>query len=143
MPLQANAARFQDPPQGDALTVYLVEDSAEVRERLKCLLDRMRGIRVTGCAARADVAIADILAQRPDVSILDISLAQGTGFDVLRALHRSAPEIAVYMLSNFAMPEYRLHSAQLGALDVFDKSFEIETLCAALADRAAAREPRP
>ena len=40
------------------------------------------------------------LLTEPGVVLLDISLAAGSGFDVLRAVRPQAPEIDVYVLSN-------------------------------------------
>ena len=105
-------------------TVYLVEDSALVRERLLEMLDAVPGVRVAGMATRADRAIKDILAVRPDVVVLDVRLEQGSGFDVLRALHAQAPDIDVYMLSSFASDPYRHLARQLGARDYFDKAVD-------------------
>jgi DNA-binding NarL/FixJ family response regulator len=105
-------------------TVYLVEDSPLVSERLLELLEGVPSVRLAGHATRADDAIRDILAERPDVVVLDIRLAQGNGFDVLRALHEQAPEIDVYMLSSFASDPYRHLAARLGARGFFDKATE-------------------
>jgi DNA-binding NarL/FixJ family response regulator len=45
--------------------------------------------------------LAAILAKRPDAVLLSLRLAEGTGFQVLAAVRRHAPEIAFYVLSNF------------------------------------------
>lgn len=105
-------------------SVFLVEDSPLVAERLLEMLENVPGVRIAGRAAGADEAIRDILAAHPDVVVLDIRLAQGSGFDVLRALHDRAPEIEVYMLSGFASEPYRHLAARLGARGFFDKSTE-------------------
>jgi len=118
-------------------TVYLVEDSALVRERLLEMLDAVPGVRVAGMATGADRAIKDILALRPDVVVLDVRLDQGSGFDVLRALHAQAPDIDVYMLSSFASDPYRHLARQLGALDFFDKAVNFGRVCDIVAARAA------
>ena len=115
--------------------IFIVEDSALVRERLLELLGEVPESRVVGVAAGADEAIRDILAGRPDVVLLDLSLAQGSGFDVLRAVHEAAPEIDVYMLSSFATEPYRRLAARLGARDFFDKSSEFQRVRDTLAAR--------
>ncbi|HET7198880.1 MAG TPA: response regulator, partial [Burkholderiales bacterium] len=84
------------------MQIYIVEDSAAVRSRLESLLGEVPGAQVAGSAAGATQATREILELRPDVVILDLNLAEGGGFDVLRALRASAPEIDVYMLSNFS-----------------------------------------
>lgn len=119
------------------LKVFLVEDSPILVDRLRALFSTIDGVSQVGHAAGASIAIHRILAERPDVVVLDIKLDQGTGFDVLRALHEQAPEIAVLMLSNFATEPYRRLAAELGAQDFFDKSTELEDMRAAIAGRAA------
>jgi len=119
------------------MDVFLVEDSAQVVQRLEELISAIDGVRTVGSAARADEAVRSVLALRPDAVLCDISLAQGSGFDVLRALREQAPEVEVYMLSNFASGPYRRLAERLGARDFFDKSTEFERMRDAVAARAA------
>ena len=118
--------------------VFLVEDSVPVRERVAALLETIKGVdTVVGSAATARDAESAILASRPDAVLLDIKLGQGSGFDVLRSLREQAPQIEVYVLSNFAAPAYRQLAASLGARGFFDKTTEIESMCRTIAERAA------
>lgn len=122
-----------------AVDIFLVEDSAQVVERLEEMLAAIDGVHTVGNAARADDAIREVLSLRPDTVLCDIGLAQGTGFDVLRALHEQAPGIAVYMLSNFATEPYRRLAARLGATGFFDKTTELASMRDTVAARAAGR----
>lgn len=118
--------------------IYLVEDSAFLRQRLEALLRSVPGVRIVGHAGDARVAIDEILARKPHIVLCDISIAGGTGFDVLRALRDKAPQIDCFMLSNFATQPYRRLAAELGACDFFDKSNEFECVRDVIAQRAAA-----
>jgi DNA-binding NarL/FixJ family response regulator len=122
------------------MEIFLVEDSSLVRARLAALVDAVPGASVVGEADRADSAIRDILALRPDLVLLDINLAEGSGFDVLRAVCRQAPEIDFYMLSNFTADPYRELAERLGAREFFDKSKEIERARELIAQRAAVHQ---
>jgi len=123
------------------MEIFLVEDSLPVRERLAAMLDAIPGATLVGEAADADGAIREILARRPDVVMLDLGLAGGSsGFDVLRAVRRQAPDIDFYMLSNFAADPYRQLAERLGACDFFDKSRELERVRELIAQRAAAKQ---
>jgi len=122
------------------MEIFLVEDSSLVRARLADMLDTIPGAHVVGEAGQAQAAIRDILALRPDVVLLDINLAEGSGFDVLRAVCRQAPEIDFYMLSNFAGDPYRQLAGRLGARGFFDKSKEFERVRDLIAQRAAAKQ---
>jgi DNA-binding NarL/FixJ family response regulator len=108
-----------------------------VRERVVALLASIEGVATVGTAATASEAERDILATNPDAVLLDIKLAQGSGFDVLRALRAQAPQIEVYVLSNFAAAAYRQLAASLGARGFFDKSTEIEAMRRTIAERVA------
>lgn len=133
-----NAVR---PPSdlSPALRVFVVENSPLVRERIEGMLASIEGVRSVGHAAGADEAIHEILDLHPDAVVLDVRLAQGTGFDVLRALRKQAPEIAVYMLSNFATEPYRRLAARLGVAGYFDKTTQFERVCEVLAGSAVRR----
>lgn len=121
------------------MRVFLVEDSRPVRERLAAMLQALPGTEVVGHASGADGAIRDILAAMPHLVLLDVALAQGSGFDVLRAVRPSAPQIDFYLLSNYAAYPYRQLAETLGARGFFDKSKEFERVREVIARRAAAQ----
>ena len=115
------------PPRHSAvMQVFLVEDSVMVRERLESLLAEIPGTEIVGRAAGAQAAIRDILQARPDLVVLDVQLAEGSGFDVLRALHAQAPELDVVMLSNYSSDPYRQIAERFGARAFFDKTRDFE-----------------
>jgi len=117
--------------------VFLVEDSPLVCERLEAMFASVAGAITVGRAAGADEAVRKILSVRPDAVVLELKLAQGSGFDVLRAVREQAPEIDVYVLSNFSGDPYRRRAEHLGARGFFDKTIEFERVRDTLAARAA------
>ena len=120
------------------MEIFLVEDSAPVRARLAEMLGAIPGATLVGSAVNADDAIRGILALRPQVVVLDLSLAGGSsGFDVLRGVRGAAPEIEFYMLSNFSADPYRQLAERLGVRDFFDKTREFERVRDVLTSRAA------
>ena len=108
------------------MQVYLVEDSPLVQQRLLAMLQEIPDTTVVGTAARAEDALSGILATRPDLVVLDVQLKEGSGFDVLRALHARAPELDVVMLSNYSSYPYRQIAERFGARGFFDKTREFE-----------------
>jgi two-component system response regulator DevR len=120
-----------------ALRVFLVEDSEMVRTRLERMLDAIPGVRTVGHAGGALEAIRSIHAAHPDVVLLDLSLAQGSGFDVLGGLRDLAPAPEIYVLSSFAGGPYRDLALRLGADDCFDKTSDFERVRDLVAQRAA------
>ncbi|HEY6966296.1 MAG TPA: response regulator [Burkholderiales bacterium] len=105
--------------------VFVVEDSPRIRERLDELIANAGAVSV-GHAANVGPASRAILETRPDIVILDLQLADGSGFDVLRAVHDVAPEIEIYLFTNFAADPYRQLAERLGARGFIDKSREFE-----------------
>jgi len=103
--------------------VYLVEDSASIRERLVEML-ASQGITVVGEAESPSEAIAGIRRSRPDCVILDLKLTGGSGIEVLSKLHPEFPEITFIVLSNHADPPYRRRCEAAGARYFLDKSTE-------------------
>ena len=125
------------------MDLYLVDDSAMVRKRLEALLAALPGVTIVGHAEGADEAIRGIHELRPDMVLLDLRLAQGSGFDVLRAVRELSPGVQVCMLSNFASEPYRRAAVQLGALDFYDKTRDFERVRDLVAARARESAAQP
>lgn len=134
---RAAASRGAKHPHTRAVKVFLVEDAPLLRERLEAMLNAIPGVQTVGHAAQAEPAVEGIVRAGADAVVLDIQLAKGSGFDVLRALQSRAPHIAVYVLTNFATEGYRKAAERLGARGFFDKSNDFGVLREALAAGAA------
>lgn len=113
-----------------SMAIFIVEDSAAVRERLVEMLSDAGGMHVVGEADNYRDAVAGILKTRPDIAILDIKLAdeQGSGIDVLAAVKRELPALRGIMMSNYASPQHIKASAEAGAAYFLDKSSEFEQI---------------
>ncbi|HEX7588921.1 MAG TPA: response regulator transcription factor [Anaerolineae bacterium] len=99
-----------------------MDDSILMRERLARVLSNVQGVQIVGEAVEADAASISILQLHPDVVILDIELARGTGMDVLQTIKKNKPSPVVMMVTNY--PEFRAKCLQAGADYFFDKSTE-------------------
>jgi DNA-binding NarL/FixJ family response regulator len=110
------------------MKVFLVEDAPLLRERLEAMIEAIPGARVVGHASGAAEAVRAILAARPDAVVLDIHLAEGNGFDVLRGLGAAQARLPVFVLTNYPSEAYRQTAARLGARGFFDKSHEVHRL---------------
>lgn len=111
------------------MRVFVVEDSQPVRERLVEMIREIKDVDVVGEAATQDAAVSGILATRPDVAILDISLGEGgNGIEVLVQVKRELPALKGIMLTNYASPQHVKASADAGADYFLDKSSEFEKI---------------
>jgi DNA-binding NarL/FixJ family response regulator len=118
-------------------TALLVEDDPEVRARIKDLLESQTPLKVTGEAAGADAAMATLANAPASVVVVDLVLAQGTGFDIIRQCQALPSRPAcIVLLTNYCTDEIRRKARALGADHVFDKSLELDELVKALATPA-------
>ena len=110
------------------MKVFVVEDSAAVRERLVELIRDVKDVEVVGEAATYETAVAGIINTRPDVAVLDIKLANenGSGIDALVEVRKTLPGIRAIILSNYSTPQHLKASADAGAEYFLDKSSDFE-----------------
>ena len=110
------------------MKVFVVEDSAAVRERLVEMIRDIKDVEVVGEAATYDTAVAGIINTRPDVAVLDIKLANetGSGIDALIEVRKTLPGIRAIVLSNYTTPQHLKASADAGAEYFLDKSIDFE-----------------
>lgn len=104
------------------LTIFVVEDSPPVRDRIREVVDEIPQAILVGEAESEQDAVTGIAATRPKLVILDINLREGTGFEVLRQVKASAPDTIVAVVTNFSSIEFREKCKQLGADYFFDKT---------------------
>ena len=122
------------------LTVFLVDDSPLVRERLGALLAKVDGVQIAGSAEDAIAAARGIRRCKPDVVVLDISMPGGNGIALLATIKELKPSPLAVMFTNFPYPQYRDECSRLGADYFFDKTFEFEKIIDTI-DHLA-RQPR-
>jgi two-component system response regulator DevR len=85
-----------------ATRVFLLDDHELVRVGLRTLIDAEEDLSVVGEAATADEALARIPAARPDVTVVDLQLAEGEGIEVCREVRSRYPEVRCLVLSAFS-----------------------------------------
>src|SRR5207248_9964808 len=79
--------------------IFLVDDHPLVREWLTNLINEQSDLTVCGEADTRPQAMQAMLALKPDVAIVDISLKDSSGIELLKDLKQTAPGIAVLVLS--------------------------------------------
>lgn len=106
--------------------VFLVEDSPIIRERLIESLSAPDRIEIVGSADNEGAAVAALADSQWDVLVLDLQLKRGNGLGVLKAVgpEDRARGAKVIVFTNYAFPQYRAKSEQLGADYFFEKARE-------------------
>ena len=75
-----------------------------------------------GEAGKVGEAIDGIRTTHPGAVILDLQLEDGSGLDVLKAVHPASPALHVAVLTNYATDQHRRACMDAGAEYFLDKS---------------------
>ena len=118
-------------------SVFIVDDSDSIRQRLIAMLETMADVSIVGEARSAAEAIDGILATHPDSVLLDLNLGASSGMEVLSTVHRQLPVVEFVVLSNHSEPQYRRACAKAGARYFLDKSTEFDCVRTVIAQIAA------
>ena len=101
--------------------VVIVDDEPLALERLRGLISAVRGVEVAAIASGCRTGREAIVRHRPDLALLDISMRDGTAFDLLNDL---PPEAAPMIAFATAYPRYACQAFELDALDYLLKPVE-------------------
>ena len=93
-------ARKNPEPKPVAVRILIVDDHPVVREGLAMHLASLPELEVCGEAEDVPGALALLASTRPDVAIIDISLKNGNGLELIRRMkdHHSAVRILVWSM---------------------------------------------
>src|SRR6476469_11024829 len=95
--------------------VFIVDDHPLVREGLTNLINRQSDLIVCGEAKDSAEAIGGIAKEQPDVAIIDISLTNESGLELIKHLVRQFPQVALIVLSMHDEALYAERALRAGA----------------------------
>jgi len=119
------------------IKVFIADDHAIVREGLKQILAETRDIVVAGEAESGLDAVKLFRKSGCHVMLLDISLPDRSGIDVLKQIKKDKPELAVLMLSMHREDQYAIRSLKAGAAGYLTKQSAPRELVTAIRQVAA------
>lgn len=125
-----------------AMNIFLVEDAVSIRRLLARRLEAMPGMRVVGEAGCESQALALIRWTRPDVVLVDLSLARGSGLGLVGQLRHAGYAGRIAVLTAHDLDAYRRASLDAGADAFYDKGSGLETLFEDLAEYGSSRAIR-
>lgn len=125
------------------IRVFVADDHPVVREGLKQVLARITDVVVVGEATTGQEVIDRIAVDRPDILILDLNMPGRDGFEVLRVLRRSNPDLRILVLSIYPEVQVGLRVLTLGANGFINKESIPQQLEVALRTLAAGRDYVP
>jgi DNA-binding NarL/FixJ family response regulator len=96
-------------------SVFIVDDHPLVREGLTNLINGQTDLTVCGEAKDSTEAVDGISRKQPDVAIVDISLANESGLELIKTLVKQFPQVAVIVLSMHDEGLYAERALRAGA----------------------------
>ncbi len=119
------------------IAVFVVDDHAVVRRGIKQILGECPDCALVGEAGTAADALSGLRRTHCDVVVLDISLPDRNGLDLLPQIRQEFPRLKVVMLTMHPEEQYAIRLLKAGALGYLTKDGLPEELVAAIRRVAA------
>ncbi len=106
--------------------VLIADDSQIIREKMTELFSSVPEIDSISVARDGQEAIEKIKISEPDILLLDLSMPNVSGFDVLKFVKKNSPKTKSIVFTNHSAKPFRKKAIELGCNSFFDKSSEFE-----------------
>src|SRR5215813_8252662 len=114
------------------LSILVVDDHAVVREGLKRILEEQDDCVVAAEASNVPEACAWLRKRSFDLVLLDLSLPQRNGLELLKMIKKDTPRLPVLVLSAYGEDHYAVRALKDGADGYLNKESAAESLIAAV-----------
>jgi DNA-binding NarL/FixJ family response regulator len=114
------------------INVLMIDDHSIVRHGIRLMIDKTDDIKIAGEAENAEEGLRVLHTEIFDVLLLDIELPGMNGFDLLKKLHISHPDLPILMLSMYPEETYESRALKFGASGYMSKNSPLETLTSAI-----------
>jgi len=125
---QAEPAKAKDHRR----RVLLVDDHPLVRYAMRLLIDQQGDLRVCGEADDAAGALEAVAQTRPDLAVVDLTLRESSGLELIRNLQALHPKLPVLVVSMHDEGMYAELAMRAGAKGYITKEEAIDKLLVAI-----------
>jgi two-component system, NarL family, invasion response regulator UvrY len=112
--------------------IVIADDHAVVRKGLRLIMAGADELQVAGEAASADELLTLLHTRPVDAVILDVSLGDRDGIEVLKHIRASFPRMPVLMISMHSEDVFAIRALRAGASGYIEKSAAPELLLEAV-----------
>lgn len=119
--------------------VFLVDDHPLFREGLAGLINRLPDLKVCGEAETMPEAIEGMQRTKADAAIVDLSLREGSGIELIKGIRAHSPSTAILVLSMHDERRYAERCIRAGARGYVMKAQSATQIVAALRDVIAGK----
>ena len=120
--------------------VLVADDHPVVRHGVRVLLESQPGVQVCGEASTGMEAVDYVKKEKPDLLVLDLTLPDMNGLEVMRAIRDESPSTDVLVLTMHSSEELAQEVLRCGALGYVLKS-DADTEFLAALDNVRHRQP--
>jgi len=121
-------------------SILVVDDEAEIREGLELLLGS-EGYGVTSVETASE-GLAKLEEHPFDLVLLDVSLPDRNGIDVLREVRSRAPDLSIVLITAYGSIDMARAAFKSGAQDFITKPWSNDELLAQVAQAVEGRRLR-
>ena len=114
------------------MKILIADDHAIVREGVKLIVKTLPEVKQIDEAADGKEALAKLIKTHYDLAILDISMPEITGLDLLQQIKIHNIDTRVLMLSFHPQEQYAVRAFKLGASGYLSKDIALEQLIQAI-----------
>lgn len=116
----------------DHIRVFLVDDHPAIREAVRETVEGTIDMEICGEAESSDQAFRQIEEQQPDVAIVDISLNDAHGLDLVQNVRAQHPEVRTVVFSMYDENIYAERAIRAGASGYLMKSEPTKSIVEAI-----------
>lgn len=114
------------------IPIVIIDDHSLIREGLKTILSRNARYDIVGESDNGHEGLRIVTRLKPDVVLLDLSLPDIGGLNLIRDILKAAPGIRILIISMHSKIDYIAKAFQLGAMGYIVKESAAETLLEAI-----------
>lgn len=115
-------SKADEASSSEQTRVFVVDDHPAVREALASAIANTINMRLVGEGGSAQQAMRHIQRTRPDVAIVDISLEDAHGLDLVESIREEYPAVRIVVYSMYDESVYAERSIRAGASGYVMKS---------------------
>ncbi len=124
----------------NTIRIFVVDDHAIVREGVKQILADTTDLVCVGDASNGQEAIRLARKGDYDVLLLDLSMPERNGIEILKQIKKEAPAIHVLILSMHKEDQYAIRTLKAGAAGYLNKQSAPDELVVAIREIVAGRK---
>lgn len=116
----------------NSIKVLLIDDHPAIAKALESIMQGQMGVELCGHALTAEEGLAMATKLKPDVAVVDVSLGDAHGLDLVQNLRIQVEEVAIVVFSMYDDKVYAERALRAGASGYLMKSEPMQNLVSAI-----------